>query len=234
MNMRQMIVLYVFLFGLIPGVSIAQTPAMRVDVVVTAQTTTPVFYAGRALPSSGSTITATALPVVQTIVAPKNFSYIWKVNGQPQQGGIASRNNVLILKVADGNQTQLSVSVFNGEGKEVGNNTQTITLQQPEIHFYEVNPLQGQSARAVQDGTTVTKEDILLRAEPYFIDRTIALQNVRTAWELNNTEIPADNSDPYILTITKAAAGATARISFNILNVTNYLQRASSIVTLRF
>ncbi len=213
----------------------ANLVSTRVDVLIEADTLVPSFYKGRTLPSSGSTIRATALPFLTNgATDPAAYAYTWKLNGKVIDGGSRASVNSVTFSVGFGRTVELTVDVADRNGTLLVSKTTFVPISDPELYFYTVDPLQGLLEQAMLKDSIFTGEEILVRAEPYYVSRDLLSGNVLTEWKLNNRRITNPSSDPQEITLRRQGQQGSFAIGFHIRNLSQLLQGVESSVTLRF
>ncbi len=170
-----------------------------VDILWEAQTTTPSWYKGRALPSADSTITAIAIPNINNI--PKSITYKWYKDTKLIKS--SSDKNANILKLSAPNtygDYVLSVELLDPQGRLLARNGSKIKSVTPEIIMYTNDPLLGiksnSALRASRD-----RPIILLDTEPTFTAIPFYLSKSQQDtfsynWDIKNAlyEKPSKNS----------------------------------------
>ena len=206
----------------------------RVDLLIEADTEVPHFYNGRRLPSSGSTVHATALVFTKTQQTMSAFAYLWKLNGQTQNGGAIQGDNTFVFTPSFENQTTLEVSVLNKSGATIAQESKVIPIVKPELSFYEKNPLRGQLFTALSNPFLFIGDEITIRAEGYFMSKDLLGSDVLRRWSVNNKNVESDDADPNELTLHKEGVGASSKISFHIRNLKQLLQGVEKTITINF
>lgn len=154
--------------------SITLRPA-SVDILWHAHTYTPPFYRGKALPASRGLIVFTAIPnlVNSRGIAsdPSNIIYTWQQSGITLGGASGYGRKQVVLEGEAVSLQPMNVSViatsFN-ETLEAADSVQ-LRVKSPQIVFYEKHPLEGiRYEKAFGSSFSLAKEEISLRAEPYF------------------------------------------------------------------
>lgn len=207
------------------------TPA-RVDIIIEAETTKPLLYHGRALPSSGSTVRAIAIPRLGTTYG--NLSYKWTFNNQVLAGGTFIGNDVVTFTAPKVGKEVLSVEVIDGRGRTLARKNIYVPVVEPEMYFYGDNPLRGLYGYAITHDFELIGEELLVRAEPYYMDANIFTENPRMQWEINGQEINNPSTDPQLITLRKAGGVGQFNVSFNILNRNNLIQNITEEFTVTF
>lgn len=209
------------------------TPA-RVDLIIEANTVVPPFYKGRKLPSSGSTLTATALTFTKETKFPSEYTYIWKVDNKTQDGGATLGKNNLSFVPSFENEVIISVDVLTRGGKLVATKAQVIPIVSPEIHFYEKNPLRGLSFVALPNPFIFVGDEITVRAEGYFMGSELMGENVLREWKIDNSTTESSNDSDEEITLNKSDTSGSSVLSFHIRNLKQLLQGAKRSITIQF
>jgi len=206
----------------------------RIDLIAEADTTVPWFYKGRALPSSGSAIKVTALVFKDNGPSSNAYSYIWKVDGKVQNGGALWGNNTLTYTPNFETEVSVSVDILDKSGAVLSSESLQIPIVEPELYFYEVNPLRGLSQKALADPFIFVGEETRLRAEPYFMSKRILDEHVYAQWEIDGNSVPSASDDSNEIVIEKQGASGSSILSFHIRNMQQLLQGAKDTLTIRF
>lgn len=207
---------------------------IRIDMLIEADTLTPAFYKGRSIPSSGSPIRVTAIPFTGDAKSPESYSYTWRVGDEVQGGGSRFGKNVITFTSGFEKSIQVSVDVLNSTGVLISNKSIYVPLSDPELYFYEINPLRGMSETAIQKGFTFVGDEIRVRAEPYFISDNLLTQNPHREWKLNNQTIQNPSSDPQEITLRKEGDSGSFTLEFHIRNLQQLLQGIKDSIVISF
>jgi hypothetical protein len=208
--------------------------AQRVDLLIEADTVVPLFYKGRSLPSSGSSVRATALVFTKMQQGAGSFAYLWKLNGQTQNGGAVQGDNTFTFTPSFESQTELEVSVLNKNGTIIAQESQLIPITKPELVFYEKNPLKGQLFTALTDPYLFIGDEITIRAEGYFMSRNLLGSDALHEWKVNSKTTQSNSAEPTELTLQKEGGRAAAKISFHVRNLKQLLQGVEKTITINF
>ncbi|MCI0565815.1 hypothetical protein L0Y46_01315 [bacterium] len=214
------------------------------DVIWEADTYTPPFYRGKALPSTESKIKLWAVPDIRSDsgarVSSNNLVYEWRINGLPVreisgygknaafiQSGYLGQSNVaeVVARTSDG--------VISASGKSY------YQIVEPWLVFYEKNSLTGILFNTMlgNDVRLSKGDSIILRAVPYFFDRD-ALQgsNAAYTWKLDRDIIDRGTSPSYEISISSgenaAVSGITVEYDIDIED--RLLQSASQKINVRY
>lgn len=206
----------------------------RVDLIVDADTVTPPFYFGRTLPSSGSTIKTTALIFSKENHSLSGYSYVWKLNGKIQAGGIPNQDNTYSFIPSFEDEALLSVDVFNNSGQVIASKSQLIPIAKPELNFYEKNPLRGLSFTALADPYLFIEDEVTIRAEGYFMSRELLSKNVLMQWKINGKSVQNSENEEQEITLQKEGNTGRSKLSFHIRNLQQLLQGVQDDITIQF
>jgi hypothetical protein len=178
--------------------SITLNPA-QVDVVWEANSYTPPFYKGKALYPFQGDIKVIALPNFTqngVLVNPKNLIYTWRKDDFVATKGYGidsiKVNTGVILR-----PIEISVTATNADGSITGTGSITISPQAPRTVFYEDNPIYGTLYnQAITGSLSLKKEEIRLRAVPFFFSRSTPYSTDTTfTWNINSGDnIPTQGS----------------------------------------
>lgn len=193
------------------------------DIIIEPQTRTPAFYRGRALPSIGSTINATAL-INGGALPSSGLIYTWRLNNQALEGGAVRANNTISFTMPRGEFATLGLNVSRPDGTTVAQRLFSIRNTAPTLAFYEVSPLYGLTTRAIVDSLTLTSASLSVRAEPYYLDLATYNNPDFLEWKIDNVINPNPSVNPYEVTIAGAGVSGSSRINFHVRNLTQVLQ----------
>lgn len=201
------------------------------DIIVEPQTYTPQTYAGRALPTVGSRVYATALSQgIAGPLTPESHSYFWKLNGTPIGGGAKLGAHQVVYTVPYGRNHTLSVEIFDSRGRLVARRGVNVQTTEVDLKFYEVSSLYGLGNTVVQNPMQFIGNTLTLRVAPYNLDLQSNTQNTFSEWRVNNTLVRSETSDPYELTLERTGQGQS-EVGFKIRH-REALQQGGEIRTL--
>ena len=143
---------------------------VQVDFLVEANTLTPTFYHGRALPTAGSQVRVTAVPFLGATTNPSNYSYRWEVKDDVVDGGAVRGKNATMFRSQFETSMPITVSIYDTAGNLLTRKQHTVAIEEAEIYFYERNPLRGLLPVAIQSPQPFLGQEMTIRAEPYFYD----------------------------------------------------------------
>jgi hypothetical protein len=206
----------------------------RVDMLVEAETLTPTFYKGRPIPSSGSLVRVTAVPFLGEQKSPASYSYLWKVGDTVQTGGSQYGKNYTTFTSKFEKNVFVSVDVIDSTGNVVSSESIYVPISDPELYFYEINPLRGMAEQAMQSPFIFIGDEVQVRAEPYFISTNLLSQNPYQQWKLNGQTVSNPSTDPQEITLRKEGDSGSFSLEFHIRNLQQLLQGVKKTVTLTF
>lgn len=208
---------------------------IRVDMLVEADTLTPAFYRGRSLPTSGSAVRVTALPFTGTNQDPSQFSYSWQVGEDAINGGSSrpGENSVTFTPSFD-TSPKVQVTIFDSEGAIVATRSIRVPIVEPELHFYEINPLRGIQTTALDADYIFQGSEMQVRAEPYYMSRGLQAEDLHIAWKINNRSISNPSTDPQQISLRRQGDMGMFTLEFEIRNLNQLLQGIKDDITFQF
>lgn len=207
---------------------------VRIDMLVEADTRVPSFYKGRSIPASGGTVHVTALPFTGKSRSASSYSYTWRVGNEVQAGGSRFGKNSISFTAGFQKQIQVSVDVIDTDGTIVASETIIIPLAEPELYYYEVNPLRGMSEISMGENFVFIGEEIRVRAEPYYIDTALFSQNPHQQWKLDGQTIINPTVDQQELTLRRSGDTGSFTLEYHVRNLAQLLQGVKKSITINF
>ncbi len=189
----------------------------RTDIILESDTYTPIFYAGRALPSMSASIRAIAIPLQESTTHPSRYSYDWKLNDSSMFGGPVFGKQAIDFSMPRFGEETLSVTIFDTDGTTVGHKRITLESVEPELHFYEDNPLRGMSRKAITDTHVLIGDEVTVRGEPFFMNTALASETGDYAWSINNQPVIAGNLSPNAITLRRSDQPGIVTIGLEII-----------------
>ncbi len=192
------------------GTTVSQTrnfTPVALNLVWEAQTNVPPFYKGKALSTNNSPLRVVALPRFESgsiKLSPNELFYEWFHNGNQltEQSG-KGKNYVDVINVSGFGESVVSVTVLSPGKSLVTQKSISIPVTQPEIYFYEFDPLNGTNYRnALGENITVTQSQINIKGEPYFANKE-RLSESRYTWTANNQPLATDSETPDVVTLVR-------------------------------
>jgi hypothetical protein len=183
-----------------------------IDVIVEAETYTPSFYKGRALPSPESTLRAIAVIHDGSSRTPQDYAYKWELDGNIIETGALTGKNVMTIPTRRFQTGNLRLEVFDRSGVSVGATSVKIGITQPQMHLYEFSPLRGLSQRVVKSPATIIGEETTLYAEPYFMNIQSIATDTNFEWLLNKTVVTQNVTTPNTIVLRRVGEGGQADV----------------------
>ncbi len=188
------------------------SPAL-VNMLWEAHTSVPPWYKGKALYTAGSELAVTALPQViyrGASVPANSLSFQWKRNNKPVTQSSGKGKNVFTFKgdqLLKGESVSVDVQV---NGITVARGDVSIPASNPEVMFYERDPLRGTLYdTALINSVSLANKEITLQAEPfYFAKSSLRAGAVPFEWTLNNKTTTGPDTANGILTLRQSGSGA--------------------------
>ncbi len=211
--------------------SITIVPSV-VDLILEANTYVPDFYKGRALPSTESRVRAIAVVHDNSSTPDTTYTYKWMVGDAVMFGGPVKGKNVLDFDIPHYDSGELSVEVFNSKGETLGKQSLTLPVVEPELHFYEHNPLRGLYQREVANPLTLIGEETTIYGEPYFMNTRMREQDASFSWSINSESAEHDAETPNAITLRHVGGEGSAEIGLTIVTkgqIPQFLESAFSL-----
>lgn len=209
----------------------------EVDLLWEANTVTPPFYKGKALPTFKSLVRVTAIPRKNSPSSdPSTFYYKWTYNRIQGLGEAQGMNSVTIPMGYPDSPVPVNVEVTVKGTEWKAPEFMNVTPTEPKVVFYEEAPLLGTNFfTALTKGSEREGNQIALRAVPYFFSTDNLLNNdLIYTWIVNGATQPR-GFDPTKLQLQKTGKGAESfSVTLRIQNPKRILQeaRAATSVTL--
>jgi len=221
------------LVGDLTAISTVLKP-ISIDILWEADTVTPQWYLGRALPVDQSKIKAVAIPHIDK-QASKNLIFNWFKDGKPlkQLSGVGS-DHIIITAPGVYNDYILSVEVSDSTGRNLGSNGVKVLPVTPEVILYNTVPLLGTLYNEV-----IPKSGYVSRSiEPSFIAMPFyfsmpSTRPLQYKWSVNGARYTQNNIDEITLINPSGALSISASISNpdHILQSSNTHKRIQAHLT---
>ncbi len=218
--------------GQIISETIAIVPA-EINLTIEADTITPAFYQGRPLPTIGSTVRFVATPNTINNAAAHQYTYIWKHDNKVLFGGPATGKFVADIEMGMGKEQLITVdAILNNV--VVARKSIVIEMSEPEILFYEENPLRGASEIAATSPYMITNNETNFRAEPYYMSRSILNSDSLLEWEIDRRRVDNPNTDPQFITLNLNDASGQSLLNFHVRNLQQLLQGVEESLVIQY
>lgn len=200
-----------------------------------AQTYTPPFYKGKALPTGKSKIRIAALPGFVSSggspLSPGALVYLWKSGDTKLLSASGYGKNVLEreMPVLLRNE-EISVEVSSVSGSLTAESGVAISPERPRIVFYENNPIEGvRYQKAIGASHRLAGTELSVKAEPYFVSAAArAARKIAYDWTLNRRSVSTDSDEVVTLRQTEEAGSGSSVIALSLKNPLNIFERASA------
>lgn len=202
------------------------------DIIIEPQTRTPATYSGRALPSQGSSVNATAILSADTVLN-GDYIYTWSLNQRVVGKGSIRGNNQVNFEMPRGSRSTLSVTVSRATGEVLAQRFISIPSVKPELYFYEVHPLYGTISRALSRSYNLIGNSVVLSAEPYYLDSRVFNEPDIKDWEIGG-EKTNTFGNPYEITVQTVGESGSETVSFHVRSLSEILQGAEKSLTIRY
>ncbi len=196
------------------------------DIVVEPQTRTPSFYQGRALPSIGSTINATAL-LEGYPTAMSDLLFTWRVNNTVIDGGSLRGKNKISFETPIGQLVLLTLDVSKTNGEVVMRKTIEVLSVRPVVYFYETSSLYGLKTKPLTS-VSLIGTSASVQAEPYYLDILTYNNPELLEWEIDGNKSSESAGNPYEITVARDAGTGVSNVNFHVRNLTQLLQGGES------
>jgi hypothetical protein len=204
------------------------------DIIVEPQTYTPQMYAGRALPTIGSLVRASAF--VQNNngpITPSNYSYLWKLNGTTLGGGTKNGDFQTSYIVPYGASHTLTVEVYDQNGSLITRRGTSVRTAEVDLKLYEVSTLYGLGNNSLGKRAPFIGNTMTIRAVPYNLDLRSSPGNTFFEWRNDNQIIRNATGDPYEVTLERTGQGQ-GTITFKLRHREALLQGGEVSTILNF
>lgn len=213
----------------------------EVDLLWESDSYIPPFYRGRALPSAGTSIRASAIlrfgPAGTAQPSERDIIYTWKRNGSlvPVVSGRGKYSAIFPSPSLFDNDT-IQVSAATEDGKYEGEASTVIRSVEPMLTIYKDHPLFGiMYHQALEDSAFVPETEMAFTAIPYFAEAESPNDPaLNYAWSVNGADIPTDESRRNTLTIKTDKSNGLAQVALSITHAVNLFMRSSGAWEISF
>jgi hypothetical protein len=161
-----------------------------------------------------------------------SYSYLWKLNGDVLFGGPIKGKQTAELTMPRYQDGYISVLVIDPQGKTIGEKAISLTPSDPELYFYENNPLRGLYRRPIADIISLVGDETEIYAEPYFMNTTLTNTDTVYEWSIDNSKVQNDNFNSIVL--RKEGNTGSARIDTRIFTKSEIPQYITGAFTISF
>lgn len=192
----------------------------QVDLILETDTYTPIFYEGRALPSKDANIRAIALVHDNSGRARSEYTYRWSENSTILYGGAMKGKYSIDRTMPQFDGKRLTVEVFDSEGVLIAQESTILRTTNPELYFYEENPLRGLTEKAITADFPLISDETTIYGEPYFLNATMSTNDADFIWRINNQKTISDSVIPNSIILSGSGSEGKATIQLDILTKT--------------
>ncbi len=207
---------------------------VRADITIEADTFVSPFYKGRSLPSVGSTVRASVVPFDGSSTGVEQYSYTWRLNNKALEGGSIYGKNYVSFILPIGRKHFLGVDVNDSKGNAVVSKTIIINTREPEVLFYEDNPLKGLSRNMVANPHIMVQDEIKIHAEPYYLSRSVVDSNMLIEWKIDGKRVNTRQKDFGTIVLQRSLVSGVSNVEFHIRDLNNYLQGVKGSFRVQF
>ncbi len=212
-----------------------------VDLLWEGETSAPVFYAGRPLPTAGNLVRVVAIPNVtqngQRLVS-SQLIFRWVKDRNPIQSASGRGKDVLEYRAdQDGASSIVNVEVLNGQSERLAESRVTIPTTPPKIVLFAPRQLTNPTrARSLTGLIPIGTAETTLFAEAFgFSPLELATRRVTFDWRVDGTSAPAQREDPRFFTVVAPSQGSgEVKLSVTARSEVQLLQTANRVITLGF
>lgn len=213
-----------------------------IDLLFEADTYTPPFYRGKALPSAEANITIVALPQIINffggLVPARDLIFTWRENGRVLGNSSGRGKNTLQIKGPRlFNTTILEVAATTVDESITAKRLLALHPLDPLVVFYENSPLFGTKFnKAISSTFELQDEEIAVTAYPfYFSGDQRTTDTFEYSWVVNGQAVESSPEDKSTLVLRQTGSGeGSATIALTVQNLEEVLQRARNSFTLMF
>lgn len=210
-----------------------------VDLIWQAQSYTPPYYRGRALPTGGSDITIEAVPDFikrdGTRISTGNLVYEWFRDDEKIEQASGYGKSIFTVKyLSNFSNEVIGVKVQDEEGILIAEKRIKVPTLSPKIELYEEDPLEGTKFMgALENIFDLFSTEIVLRAEPFFYP--LSGDSFDSEWRVNNRKAQPSSGSRNVLTLRQPGTQkGEASIAYSVDNKSNLWQSQQKVIVVRF
>lgn len=214
---------------------------VTIDMLWEADSYTPPFFRGRALPSAGSNLHFEAIPYFQRSdgvrVPIDEIVFTWKRDGYVIQGVSGRGKNIVLIPGPSLFDTDtISVEAHTTDNTFFAVGTESVSSIEPHLALYEEHPLFGiMYHRAFQDQNVVPEEELSFVAIPYFASISGPTGGgLEYTWKVNGNSLENNPERPGAITIDARGSSGRALIELIMTHATNFFFRAEGAWSFAF
>ncbi len=213
-----------------------------IDLIYEANTYTPPFYKGKALPSAESSVTLLTLPKFfkknGAAILAKDLMFTWKKDGvvDGAKSGLGKNTYTFATGRLPENTPLVEVSVLSPEEGIRGYSSLLLPTTEPQLVIYEDNPILGVNLnQAVPREGNLNGKEMSLVAYPYFFSgKNKESQSFEYTWYINNEKIIDIPKNKSTLTIRSPEGIGSSSIRVSLSNINRIFQAAASNILVKY
>ncbi len=206
----------------------------------TVDVSVPKFYQGKKLPSPESVIRVVALPQLKQggVTLKQNaLVYEWRRNGKliPSASGYG-KHTVTFTNSNLKKSEMIEVTATSFDGRVSAETRTTISVVNPFVLFYEESPLLGKRLEQAFGKTlSLSKEEIMITAEPYFFSlKGDSVNSLSYEWQMNGEAIDHRRDIPNSIVLRPEGTSGVAKFVLRIKNAEKILQKADNSISITY
>ncbi len=220
----------------------ASVSSQEVPIIYEASGYTPPFYKGKAIFTKEGDITFIAMPNLFTpsgaSVNPKNLIYKWTIDGTVQ-GSLSGygKNTLSYTEDILGKDVLVQVDVSSLDGSITGTGSMLVSPEEPEMMFYEKNPLYGTlfNTELGANDFQMTDSEVTVGAYPYYASAVLKSDpTLKYSWSINGNPIAQAENQNYATFRNSTNQKGSSVIEAILENSARILQGATGSVKINF
>lgn len=203
------------------------------DVIIESESYVPLFYAGKALPSSDTRLRIVAILNDAPGLNTRGYSYKWTLNDEVLLGGAVRDKNTLDIDMPHYDGNEFTVEVFDTRGVRIASESFIISGYDPELHFYENSVLRGLIQKTLTSPHYLIGDETTIFGEPYFINAATK-DTISFEWELGNILVPQSVSNKNSITVAKEGGEGQSLLELKATTDKKFPKRVADMLQLIF
>lgn len=207
---------------------------VEADILWDANTYTPHFYKGKSEPVIYNKINVTAIPHGFSS-KDKDLIYNWSKDYKKIASASGTGKSAYSFSFSELRDTEkIGIEISNAQKTEFYKKTITIKMKQPEILFYEENPLEGPLyQRSISQNFAMQKQEMVIRAEPFFFPKE-DVENLSLNWSAGRESITPLSRQNIIGLTTLLNMEGESVIGLTVKNTRKLFQEVANEFKLNF
>lgn len=207
----------------------------EVDLLWEADTYTPPFYRGKALPTYKSSIKVLALPSGKNTNT--KFIYNWSIDNLNNIAGSSGYNQKTFTTFGSyaGYSRKINVSMTSFDKSKKAKKSIKVGSIAPELVLYENTPLMGTIFNnALLNTKEIQENEFSIKSEPYYVSRE-NLKDIQYIWAVGDDKIKSEDNKEKMITFVKPENGSgKTRLQAYIGNTANTYQENRTEIYLSY